>query len=288
MLNNYGDGMVKQWQKLFFKGRLSASDKSLHKKDFVKAAQADGFGYAVRLDRKADVPRVIAEFIEFKGPAFLEVIIDPDAGVYPMVGPGMAYDEMITGDHIPSRYARRKPGTPDGRRCSERVPLGAERVPTFAEAARFWLQLGFVSFGRSRRADRDHASPRWSKAAAGSPEKPFTDALNFCMLLPGPEALQLAIYLGWKLHGVRGGLAPPGSVVLPAIVLLMVLAYLYAQHGSQPIVSGLLVGLKAAVIALVVQAIVRIGRRALRRPVHWVLAAAASRQRSRSCTCRSR
>jgi acetolactate synthase-1/2/3 large subunit len=103
VLNNFGDGMVKQWQKLFFKGRLSASDKSLHKKDFVKAAQADGFRYAVRLDRKEDVPRVVREFIEFKGPAFLEVIIDPDAGVYPMVGPGQAYDEMITGDFIPSR-----------------------------------------------------------------------------------------------------------------------------------------------------------------------------------------
>ena len=103
VLNNCGDGMVKQWQKLFFKGRLSASDKSLHKKDFVKAAMADGFKYAVRLDKKADVPHVIAEFIGFRGPAFLEVMIDPDAGVYPMVGPGQAYDEMITGDHIASR-----------------------------------------------------------------------------------------------------------------------------------------------------------------------------------------
>ncbi len=104
VLNNFGDGMVKQWQKLFFKGRLSASDKSLHKKDFVKAAQADGFRYAVRLERKQDVARVIAEFIGFAGPAFLEVIIDPDAGVYPMVGPGQAYDEMITGDHIAARH----------------------------------------------------------------------------------------------------------------------------------------------------------------------------------------
>ena len=104
VLNNCGDGMVKQWQKLFFKGRLSASDKSLHKKDFIKAAQADGFRYAVRLDRKADVAQVVREFIEFRGPAFLEVMIDPDAGVYPMVGPGQAYDEMITGEHIASRH----------------------------------------------------------------------------------------------------------------------------------------------------------------------------------------
>jgi acetolactate synthase I/II/III large subunit len=103
VLNNFGDGMVRQWQKLFFKGRMSASDKSLHKKDFIKAAQADGFAFAVRLDRNEDVDRVVREFIEFKGPAFLEVIIDPDAGVYPMVGPGQAYDEMVTGDHIASR-----------------------------------------------------------------------------------------------------------------------------------------------------------------------------------------
>src|SRR6187549_160761 len=113
VLNNNGDGMVKQWQKLFFKGRLSASDKSLHKKDFIKAAQADGFRYAVRLEHKQDVARVVAEFIGFKGPAFLEVIIDPDAGVYPMVGPGQAYDQMITGDHIPSRNKTSSIRTPD-------------------------------------------------------------------------------------------------------------------------------------------------------------------------------
>jgi acetolactate synthase-1/2/3 large subunit len=112
VLNNFGDGMVKQWQKLFFKGRLSASDKSLHKKDFVKAAQADGFPWAQRLERKDDVPRVVADFVAFKGPAFLEVLIDPDAGVYPMVGPGQAYEDMITGDFIPSRskVATRPPG----------------------------------------------------------------------------------------------------------------------------------------------------------------------------------
>jgi acetolactate synthase I/II/III large subunit len=103
VLNNFGDGMVRQWQKLFHKGRMSASDKSLHTKDFIKAAVADGFKYAVRLDAKADVPRVVSEFIQFKGPAFLEVIIDRDAGVYPMVGPGQGYSDMITGDHIPSR-----------------------------------------------------------------------------------------------------------------------------------------------------------------------------------------
>ncbi len=103
VLNNYGDGMVRQWQKLFYEGRMSASDKSLHRKDFVKAAEADGFGFAKKLDKPADVEKTIADFMAFDGPAFLEVIIDPDAGVYPMVGPGLCYDQMITGDFIKCR-----------------------------------------------------------------------------------------------------------------------------------------------------------------------------------------
>jgi acetolactate synthase-1/2/3 large subunit len=104
VLNNYGDGMVMQWQRLFFKGRLSASDKSLRKKDFVKAAEADGFRYAKRLSEKKNVPQILDEFLHHDGPAFLEVIIDPEAGVYPMVAPGLSYREMVTGDFIPNRY----------------------------------------------------------------------------------------------------------------------------------------------------------------------------------------
>jgi acetolactate synthase I/II/III large subunit len=117
VLNNFGDGMVKQWQKLYFKGRLSASDKSLHKKDFVKTAEADGFPWARRLAAKDEVEQVVREFIEFKGPAFLEVIIDPDACVYPMVGPGQTYDQMITGDFIPGRVGTKRedgPADPTG------------------------------------------------------------------------------------------------------------------------------------------------------------------------------
>jgi acetolactate synthase-1/2/3 large subunit len=106
VLNNYGDGMVRQWQKLFYDGRMSASDKSLHSKDFVKAAEADGFKFAKKLDSPADLEKTVAEFMAFDGPAFLEVIIDPDAGVYPMVGPGLSYDKMITGDYINSREAQ--------------------------------------------------------------------------------------------------------------------------------------------------------------------------------------
>lgn len=103
VLNNFGDGMVRQWQKLYYKGRLSASDKSLHRKDFVKAAVADGFEYAARLDDPAKLKQTIADFIAFEGPAFLEVIIDREASVLPMVGPGQSYAEMITGEHIASR-----------------------------------------------------------------------------------------------------------------------------------------------------------------------------------------
>ena len=103
VLNNYGDGMVRQWQKLYYENRQSASDKSLHRKDFIKAAEADGFEFARKLDRKADLESTIRDFMRFEGPAFLEVVIDPDAGVYPMVGPGMSYDKMVTGDYINSR-----------------------------------------------------------------------------------------------------------------------------------------------------------------------------------------
>jgi acetolactate synthase-1/2/3 large subunit len=103
VFNNFGDGMVRQWQKLYYDSRMSASDKSLRSKNFVKAAEADGFKFARKLDRNEDLPEVIKAFMEFDGPAFLEVIIDPDAGVYPMVGPGMSYDKMITGDYIKSR-----------------------------------------------------------------------------------------------------------------------------------------------------------------------------------------
>jgi acetolactate synthase I/II/III large subunit len=105
VLNNIGDGMVRQWQKLFFKGRFASSDKSLHRKDFVRAAQADGFAWARRLEHREELASTIAEFLAFDGPAFLEVMIDPDAGVYPMVGPGANYSQMITGDFIPSRAA---------------------------------------------------------------------------------------------------------------------------------------------------------------------------------------
>ena len=103
LMNNLGDGMVRQWQRLYFGNRFSGTDKSLHKKDFVKAAEADGFRYAKRLEDKTKVRPALKELIAFDGPALLEVMIDRDASVYPMVGPGMGYKEMLTGGFIVAR-----------------------------------------------------------------------------------------------------------------------------------------------------------------------------------------
>jgi len=154
------------------------------------------------------------------------------------------------------------------------MPPSPVSNPSFAVAARFWLKLGFVSFGgpagQIAILHREVVERRrWLD------ERDFAGALNFCMLLPGPEALQLAIYLGWKLHGIRGGLVAGLGFIGPAIVLLLGLSWLYASLGSQPVVTGVLLGLKAAVLALVLQALVRIGRRGLHTPLHVALAVAA-------------
>jgi len=103
LINNLGDGMVVQWQTLFFSGRFAGTDKSLHKKDFVESARADGFEFARRVTERKDLRRNIEEFLAWDGPAFLEVMVDKMAFVFPMVGPGMAYKDMITGPYIPAR-----------------------------------------------------------------------------------------------------------------------------------------------------------------------------------------
>ena len=119
VLNNSGDGMVRQWQRLFFAERFCGSDKSLHKKDFVKAAEADGFEFAVRVSDKAELPQVLRQFVEYQGPAFLEVVIDQNACVYPMIGPGAGYKEMVTGEFIPARAVAAQ--GPEKRICFNRL-----------------------------------------------------------------------------------------------------------------------------------------------------------------------
>ena len=106
LLNNRGDGMIRQWQRLFYEGRMFVSDKSLHRKDFVMAARADGFDYAVRVESKGELEAALKAFVAFEGPAFLEVMIDEHADVFPMVGPGQSYGSMITGPFIASRIER--------------------------------------------------------------------------------------------------------------------------------------------------------------------------------------
>ena len=103
LLNNLGDGMVRQWQDMFFDNRYSGTDKTLHKKDFIRAAEADGFQFAKRIRTREEAPAALQEFVSHPGPAILEAMIDPNAHVYPMIGPGMGYKEMITGNFIKAR-----------------------------------------------------------------------------------------------------------------------------------------------------------------------------------------
>jgi chromate transporter len=147
-------------------------------------------------------------------------------------------------------------------------------APTFREALRFWLKLGCISFGGPA-GQIATMHTELVERRGWIEEKAFLHALNFCMLLPGPEATQLAIYCGWRLHGFRGGLAAGILFVLPAAVLLWALSWLYMVHGNLPVVTALFAGLKPAVVAIVAAALIRIGRRSLHGALAWCLAAAA-------------
>ena len=145
---------------------------------------------------------------------------------------------------------------------------------SFMQALRFWLKLGFISFGgpagqiaimHTELVERR----RWIS------EKRFLHALNFCMVLPGPEAQQLATYIGWLMHRTRGGIVAGALFVLPSLFILVGLAWVYIAYGNVPWVAGVFFGLKPAVAALVVHAAHRIGSRALRNRWLWAVAAAA-------------
>jgi chromate transporter len=149
-----------------------------------------------------------------------------------------------------------------------------QRGVTFPEALRYWLKLGFISFGgpAGQIAIMHHElveHRRWIS------EQRYLHALNYCMLLPGPEAQQLATYIGWLMHGVKGGIAAGALFVLPSLFILIALSWIYMVYGSVPLVAGALYGIKPAVVAIVLFAAWRIGSRALRHPVLWCIAAAA-------------
>jgi chromate transporter len=146
--------------------------------------------------------------------------------------------------------------------------------PTFAEAFRVWLKIGLLSFGGpAGQIALMHRILVDEKRWIG--EARFLHALNYCMLLPGPEAQQLATYVGWLLHKVRGGLVAGTLFVLPGFFAILGLSILYAGWNSVPLVAALFYGLKPVVLAIVIQAVQRVGSRALKTPVMWGIAALA-------------
>ena len=145
---------------------------------------------------------------------------------------------------------------------------------SFNEALRVWTRVALLSFGGPAAqiavmhrilVDEKH----WIS------ENRFLYALNYCMLLPGPEAKQLAIYIGWLMHRTAGGIVAGALFVVPGVISIMALSYIYALYGNVPFVVALFFGLKAAVLAIVFEAVVRIGKRALKNYGLQVLAAAA-------------
>jgi chromate transporter len=150
-------------------------------------------------------------------------------------------------------------------------PEGAKSAVGFGEALRFWAKLGFINFGGpAGQISIMHRElveeKRWVS------EGQFLRALNFCMLLPGPEAQQLATYVGWRLHGTLGGLVAGAFFVIPSVFVLLLLSYISVAYSNVPAVTGLLYGVQPVVIAVVVEAVVRIGKRTLH---HGVLVAFA-------------
>src|SRR5258706_7766772 len=145
---------------------------------------------------------------------------------------------------------------------------------TFGEAFRVWLRVALMSFGGP--AGQIAVMHRiLVEEKNWISESRFLHALNYCMLLPGPEAQQLATYIGWLLHRTAGGIMAGGLFILPGIIAIMGLSYIYAAFGKVGFVEGLFFGLKAAVLAIVIQAVVRVGKRALRNRVMIALAAVA-------------
>src|SRR5438309_1537829 len=154
------------------------------------------------------------------------------------------------------------------------VETDRRAAPSFTEAFKFWLKLGFISFGGPTGQIAIMETELVEKKKWISQSR-FLHALNFCMLLPGPEAQQLAIYIGWLLHKTWGGIVAGAFFVIPSIFILWTLSFIYAAYGNVPWVAAIFYGLKPAVTAIVLTAVIRIGRKALKNEVMWALAALA-------------
>ena len=152
--------------------------------------------------------------------------------------------------------------------------LDTRQSPSRNEAFMVWLRIGLLSFGgpaaQIALMHREIVDKKqWLS------ERQYLNALSFCMLLPGPEAMQLATYVGWRLHGTIGGLVAGLLFVLPGAAVVLALAAVYAVYGEVSLVATLFLGVKAAVIIVVVEALIKVSRRALQLPEHWVVAALA-------------
>lgn len=145
-----------------------------------------------------------------------------------------------------------------------------EKQVAFSEAFRFWVKLGFVSFGgpagQIAIMQRELVEEKkWID------QDDFLHALNYCMLLPGPEAQQLATYIGWRLHGIRGGIVAGAFFVIPSVFFLLILSYIYAAHGNLPQINAVLDGFKAVVVAIVVEAVFKIAKKAFKGYFHVII-----------------
>src|SRR4051812_18947608 len=180
----------------------------------------------------------------------------------------------------PGRAMRPRSGTTGPRRRhemtmqAETVSTGASGSPGFGEAFRVWLKIGCINFGGpAGQIAMMHRMLVDEKKWIDEPR--FLHALNFCMLLPGPEAQKLATYIGWALHGVRGGLVAGILFVLPGALVMLGLSLAYALGRGVAWIDGALFGIKAAVLVIVIEALLRIGKRALKTPLLYGLAGAA-------------
>lgn len=146
-------------------------------------------------------------------------------------------------------------------------------LPSLAESTKVWAKIGLLSFGgpaaQIALMHREIVEERpWLS------EKQFLNALSFCMLLPGPEAMQIATYAGWRLHGTLGGLVAGLLFVIPGAIVIAILALIYASFGDVPLITALFLGVKAAIIVIVIEALLRVSRKALHSVTHWTIALA--------------